>query len=65
MMRLAALSGILVAAFTAGAAAKDPGDGAYLIRMLACEGEDARWSCTSHNRLRSERRRQRKPWRSP
>ena len=42
MMRLAALSVILVAAFTAGAAAKDPGDGAYLIRMLACEGEDAK-----------------------
>ncbi|MGO9396240.1 MAG: hypothetical protein ACLP19_00170 [Xanthobacteraceae bacterium] len=42
MMRLAALSGILVAAFTAGAAAKDPGDGAYMIRMLACEGEDAK-----------------------
>ena len=28
--------------FSLPAAAKDPGDDAYMIRMLACEGEDAK-----------------------
>lgn len=37
MMRIAALVLILVGAFTVFAVAKDPGDGAYMIRMLACE----------------------------
>ena len=42
MMRMAALALILVGAFADFAAAKDPGDGAYMIRVLACEGEDAK-----------------------
>jgi hypothetical protein len=42
MMRMAALALILASAFAAVAAAKDPGDGAYTIRMLVCEGEDAK-----------------------
>jgi len=42
MMRMAALALIFAAAFAAVAAAKDPGDGAYMIRMLVCEGEDAK-----------------------
>jgi hypothetical protein len=42
MMRMAALASILLGAFADFAAAKDPGDGSYMIRMLACEGEDAK-----------------------
>jgi hypothetical protein len=42
MMRLAALALMLVGAFTDLAAAKDPGDRAYIIRMLVCEGSDAK-----------------------
>jgi hypothetical protein len=42
MMRIAALALILVGAFVDFAAAKDPGDGAYMIRMLVCEGSDAK-----------------------
>jgi len=42
MMRIAALPLALAAAFTIPAIAKDPGEGASMIRMLACEGPDAR-----------------------
>jgi hypothetical protein len=42
MTHIAALALILVGAFAVGAAAKDPGDGAYMIRMLVCEGSDAK-----------------------
>jgi hypothetical protein len=42
MMRIAALALILASALAAVAAAKDPGDGAYMIRVLVCEGEDAK-----------------------
>jgi hypothetical protein len=42
MMRIAALPLALAAAFTIPAVAKDPGEGAWMIRMLACEGPDAR-----------------------
>jgi hypothetical protein len=41
-MRMAALALMLAGAFAAVAAAKDPGDGAYMIRMLFCEGSDAK-----------------------
>ncbi len=41
MMRIAALSLALAAAFTIPAVAKDPGRGAWMIRMLACDGPDA------------------------
>ncbi len=42
MMRSAALALILVGAFADLAAAKDPGDGASMIRMLVCEGDGAK-----------------------
>jgi hypothetical protein len=39
MMRSAALALVLVGACADLAAAKDPGDGASMIRMLSCEGD--------------------------
>jgi len=42
MKRIAALALMLTSAPAFLAAAKDPGDGAYMIRMLVCEGPDAK-----------------------
>jgi hypothetical protein len=42
MMRIAVLTLILGATFTTPAVAEDPGEGAWMIRVLACEGPDAR-----------------------
>jgi hypothetical protein len=42
MMRVAALAIALAAGFTASAVAKDPGQDAWMIRMLACEGADTK-----------------------
>jgi hypothetical protein len=41
MIRIAAAL-TFAATFTVSAVAKDPGEGAWMIRMLACEGPDAR-----------------------
>jgi hypothetical protein len=42
MIRTAMLALMLVAALSLPAIAKDPGQEAYMIRMLACEGPDAK-----------------------
>jgi hypothetical protein len=42
MTRTAMLALMLVGALCLPATAKDPGQGAYMIRMLACEGPDAK-----------------------
>jgi hypothetical protein len=57
MMRIAALPLTLAAAYTIPAVAKDPHEGAWMIRMLACEGPDARMEVTCHNPLCSVRHR--------
>jgi hypothetical protein len=42
MMRIAASAFMLLTALTVSAIAKDPDQGAWMIRMLACEGPDAK-----------------------
>jgi hypothetical protein len=42
MMRIAASAFMLLTALTVSVIAKDPGQGAWMIRMLACEGPDAK-----------------------
>src|SRR5262245_12981301 len=42
MFRLARLAATILAVLATPAAAKDPGQEAYMARMLACEGPDAK-----------------------
>jgi hypothetical protein len=41
-MRIVVLAFVLMAAFSVAATAKDPGEADYMIRMLVCEGPDAK-----------------------